>query len=58
MFLSTTKQNAGAVTIKPELTPDFTSFDKSDPELRDVYYMIQAALNAESVAEEELKWYV
>lgn len=54
MFLST--RAAGAVTIKPELTPDFTSFDKSDPELRDVYFMIQAALNAESVAEEELKW--
>ncbi|QDZ18927.1 TPR repeat domain-containing protein [Chloropicon primus] len=44
------------VTIKPELLPDFTSFDRSDPDLRRVYEMIQGALRAENVVEEEARW--
>lgn len=45
-----------AVTIKPELSPDFTSFDRSDPNLKDVYYMIQDALRATDVRDEERLW--
>mmetsp|Transcript_13022 Transcript_13022/g.27456 ORF Transcript_13022/g.27456 Transcript_13022/m.27456 type:complete len:363 (-) Transcript_13022:1101-2189(-) len=48
--------NAAGTIIRPELVPDFTSFDKSDPDLKTVYYMIQDALNAPDVEEEERRW--
>ena len=50
------KASAAVAVIKPELSPDFTSFDRTDPNLRTAYEMIQAALRAEDVQAEEEAW--
>ena len=43
-------------SIRPELRPDVSAYDASDPRLRDVSNMIQSALNAATVVEEERRW--
>lgn len=48
--------DAPAVRIRPELRPDQRQYDASDPELREAGRMIQQALNAPSVEEEESLW--
>lgn len=49
-------QNCKAVVIRPELQPNIQSYDPNDPNLRLISNMVQDALNAEDVREEERKW--
>lgn len=40
-------------TIRPELAPDQSKYDPTDPELRDAAALLQKGLNAQTVQEEE-----
>lgn len=50
--------SADEVTIKPEVAPDSALYDASDPDLREAASLIQEALRAENVSEEERLWTV
>lgn len=43
-------------TLRPELTPDWSLYDAADQQLRDAAALLQQALNAESVEQEEALW--
>lgn len=42
--------------LQPELTPDWSLYDAADQRLRDAAQLLQQALNAASVEEEEALW--
>mmetsp|Transcript_10578 Transcript_10578/g.15783 ORF Transcript_10578/g.15783 Transcript_10578/m.15783 type:complete len:212 (+) Transcript_10578:1-636(+) len=50
------KANAVQYDIKPDLTPDSTKYDPNDSNLYEASQLLQKALNAEDVAEEERLW--
>lgn len=44
------------VIVRPELTPNQAGYDPSDPELRAAAALLQEALNAQGVVQEEALW--
>eukprot|EP00892_Ulva_mutabilis_P011591 jgi/Ulvmu1/8804/UM048_0059.1 len=46
----------GKVTVRPELTPDQSKYDPADPQLRAAAQLLQDALNAPTVEQEEALW--
>jgi hypothetical protein len=42
--------------IQPELSPDQSKYDASDPDLREAAQLLQQGLNAPNVEQEEAAW--
>lgn len=47
---------AAPPTIRPELTPDWSLYDAADMQLREAAQLLQQALGADSVEQEEAQW--